>query len=163
MATFSALAFASVGRECWWADDTNRLRKCDTNADPTVEANYTSLIFRAGDKSALITSLMVTAAGTLLVAKTDGLYSLDQAGDDHQLFPFLRVRADPSNGEAWGQLENALYTAYSTYFSRIGPDLTIEEVGPKVGQQRLSRARQGDCFRGRGHDVRLRGDFNPTH
>ena len=51
MTTFGALAFAAIGREFWWADDINRLRKCDTNADPTVEANYTSLIFRAGDKS----------------------------------------------------------------------------------------------------------------
>src|SRR5262245_18572496 len=33
MATFTALSFTNVGREWWWADDVNRLRKCDTNAD----------------------------------------------------------------------------------------------------------------------------------
>jgi len=131
MATFAALAFVAIGREFWWADDTNQLRKCDTNADPTVEANYTSLIFRAGDKSALITALMVSAAGTLVIAKTDGLYTIDQAGDDHQLFPFLRFAPDANNGKAWGQFENALYTAYGTQFSRIGPDLTLEQVGPE--------------------------------
>jgi len=105
MATFSALAFAAIGREFWWADDVNRLRKVDTNADPTNEANYTSLIFRAGDKQALITGLMVSAAGTLLIAKTDGIYTLDSAGDDHQLFPFLQFAPDANNGRAWGQFE----------------------------------------------------------
>ena len=35
---------------------------------------------------------MVTAAGTLVIAKTDGLYTLDQAGDDHHL-SLLEVRA----------------------------------------------------------------------
>ena len=114
-----ALAFASVGREWWWADD-QRLRKCDTNADPTLEANYTSLQFRAGDKSSPITALMVTAAGTLIIAKTDGLYTLTQAGDDRQLFPFLGSRAD-GNGKAWGQFENDLYTAYVAPCSRSIP------------------------------------------
>lgn len=131
MATFAALAFAVIGREFWWADDVNQLRKCDTNANPTVEANYTSLIFRAGDKSALITALMVSAGGTLIIAKTDGLYTLDQAGDDHQLFPFLKFAPEGNNGKAWGQFENALYTAYGNYFSRIGPSLELEEIGPE--------------------------------
>jgi len=129
MATFGALAFAVIGREWWWADDVNQLRKCDTNADPTNEANYTSLIFRAGDKSSLITALMVSAAGTLIIAKTDGLYTLDAAGDDHQLFPFLKFAPDANNGKAWGQFENGLYTAYGHHFSRITPALELEEVG----------------------------------
>jgi hypothetical protein len=131
MATFHALAFAAIGREFWWADDVNQLRKCDTNADPTNEANYTSLIFRAGDKQAVITSLMVSAAGTLIIAKTDGLYTLDAQGDDHQLFPFLQFGPDVNNGKAWGQFENDLYTAYGTNLYRIDPNLTIQEVGPE--------------------------------
>jgi hypothetical protein len=131
MPTFTALAFAVTGREFWWADDTNRLRKLDTNADPTLEANYTSLIFRAGDKSSLITALMVSAAGTLLIAKTDGIYTLDQAGDDHQLFPFLKFAPEGSNGKAWGQLENSLYTSYGRNLLRIDPDLSETEVGPE--------------------------------
>lgn len=131
MATFTALAFCAIGREFWWADDTNRLRKCDTNADPTVEANYTSLIFRAGDKLAPINSLAVSAAGTLLILKTDGIYTLDAAGDDHQLFPFLRFAREGTNGRWWGQFENSLYASYGQYFMRINPDLTEEEVGPE--------------------------------
>jgi hypothetical protein len=130
MATFTALAFATIGREFWWADDTNRLRKCDTNANPTVEANYTSLIFRAGDKSASISALMVSAAGTLVIAKTDGLYTLDQAGDDHQLFPFLKFAPEANNGKNWGQFENSLFTAYGHNLLKVDGDLGGSDVGP---------------------------------
>jgi len=131
MATFHALAFAVVGREFWWADDVNQLRKCDTNADPTNEANYTSLIFRAGDKSSPIVNLPISAAGTLLVFKTDGIYTLDAAGDDHQLFPFLKFAPDPSNGKHWGQFENSIYVSYGSVFVRIDSDLSMTEVGPE--------------------------------
>jgi hypothetical protein len=139
MATFGALAFCVIGREFWWADDVNRLRKCDTNADPTLEANYTSLIFRVGDKSSRVTALMVTAAGTLIINKTDGLYTLDQAGDDHELFPFLGFAAEGAsgvnwgsiNGANWGQFENSLYVAYGRSLLRINTDLSAEEVGPE--------------------------------
>ena len=131
MATFGALAFAVIGREFWWADDVNRLRKCDTNADPTLEANYTSLIFRAGDKSSRITGLMVTANGVLIINKTDGLYTLDQAGDDHELFPFLGFAAEPTNGMNWGQYENSLYVSYGRNLLRLNSDMSAEEVGPE--------------------------------
>jgi hypothetical protein len=129
MATFGANAFAVIGREFWWADDVNRLRKCDTNADPTNEANYTSLIFRAGDKSSPVTALAVTAAGTLLILKTDGVYTLDGAGEDHQLFPFLKFAVDGNNGRFWGQFENSIYVSYGTQFMRINADLSMEQVG----------------------------------
>lgn len=129
MATFGALAFASVGREWWWADNTNRLRKCDTNADPTLEGNYTSLQFFVGDKSSLITALMVSAAGTLIVAKTDGLYTLNTAGEDRQLFPFLEFAAQTFNGYSWGQFENSLYTSYGTSLIKLDPDLGGSPVG----------------------------------
>jgi len=131
MATFTALAFCQIGREFWWADDVNRLRKCDTNADPTVEANYTNLIFRAGDKSSPITGLAVTAAGTMIILKTDGLYTLDAAGDDHDLFPFLKFAPESTNGRWWGQFENGLYVSYGQAFFRLNPDLSLEEVGPE--------------------------------
>jgi len=131
MATFTAVAFAVIGREFWWADDLNRLRKCDTNADPTVEGNYTNAIFRAGDASSVITSLMVTAAGTLLIGKTDGLYTLDASGQDHSLFPFLKLADDANNGKFWGQFENSIYTSYGYSLARIDPDLAWTDVGPE--------------------------------
>lgn len=129
-ATFHALAFAVVAREFYWADNINRLRKLDTNADPTNEANYTSLIFRVGDQSSSISAMMVTAGGILVVAKTDGLYTLDQAGDDHVLFPFLRYAPTTRNGRVWGQFENSLYSAYGNSLGRIDTDLSWTSVGP---------------------------------
>jgi len=131
MASFTALAFLALGREWWWADDVNRLRKCDTNADPTNEANYTSLNFRAGDKSSPITNLAQTAAGTMLILKTDGIYTLDQAGDDHSLYPFLKFAPRLDNGRWLGQFENSLYVSYGQAFLRLNPDLSLEEVGPE--------------------------------
>jgi len=131
MATFTAVAFAVVGREFWWADDLNRLRKCDTNADPTNEANYTSTIFRAGDKSSQITSLMVSASGALLIAKTDGVYTLDASGQDHSLFPFLKFADDASNGKFWGQFENDLYVSYGYSLGKIDPQLSWSDAGPE--------------------------------
>jgi len=132
MATFHALAFIHIAREWWWADQTNLLRKCDTNADPTNEANYTASIFRVGDQSSPITSLVATAGGVLIIAKTDGLYTLDQAGDDHPLFPFLQYASNARNGKCRGQFLNDVYFGYGTNLSRMGPDLAIEEIGPET-------------------------------
>ena len=106
MATFGALAFASrrprvvVGRRRQPAAKVRHQRR------PDARGQLHQLIFRAGDKSSSITALMVTAAGTLIIAKTDGLYTLTPAGDDHQLFPFLKFAAETDNGKAWGQFEN---------------------------------------------------------
>ena len=130
MPTFTALAFTVIAKEFWWADSINRLRKLDTGADPTNEANYTSLIFHAGDLSSVITSLLVTSGGTLIVAKTDGCYTLDASGQDKELFPFLRYADLPNNGRAWGVFENGLYVAYGNALGRIDPDLTWTSVGP---------------------------------
>jgi len=132
MATFSALAFIRIAREWWWADKTNTLRKCDTNADPTNEANYTALIFKVGDMSSPITALLATAGGVLVVCKTDGMYTLDPAGDDHPLFPFLQYAPNARNGKCRGQFLNDLYVGYGTNLSRVGPDLGLEEIGPET-------------------------------
>jgi len=131
MASFGALAFIRIGREWWWADGTNLLRKCDTNADPTSEANYTALIFRIGDRSSPITALMATAGGVLVIAKTDGLYTLDAAGDDHPLFPFLQYAPNARNGKCRGQFLNDLYFGYGTNLARVGTDLGMEQIGPE--------------------------------
>jgi hypothetical protein len=131
MPTFKALAFARIGREWWWADDVNMLRKVDTNADPRAEANYTSLQFRVGDRSSAITSLMVTARGLLLIAKTDGIYTLNADGDEQALYPFLQYAPVATNGKPWGSFLDDLYVGYGAAFSRITPDLTIEQVGPE--------------------------------
>jgi len=132
MATFSALAFIRIGREWWWADNTNTLRKCDTNADPRNEANYTALQFKVGDMSSPITALLSTAGGALIIVKTDGMYTLDPAGDDHPLFPFLQYAPNARNGKCRGQFLNDIYVGYGTNLSRVGTDLSLEEIGPET-------------------------------
>jgi len=162
MTSFGALAFIRIGREWWWADNTNLLRKCDTNADPTSEANYTALIFRVGDMSSPITSLMVTAGGVLIIAKTDGLYTLDAAGDDHPLFPFLQYAPNARNGKARGQFINDVYVGYGTNLSRIDTDLSMEEIGPERLPDYTGPVRgQITCFAGVGTMFGLAGIWNP--
>ena len=162
MATFQSLAFLAIGREFWWADDVNRLRKCDTNADPTVEDNYTSLIFRAGDKLASITNLVTTSAGTMLILKTDGVYTLDASGDDHALFPFLKYARRPDNGRWTGQYENSVYVSYGKTFMRLNQDLSLEEIGPEKLMANDSPVRgQVTAFTGIGDMFAMGGIYNP--
>jgi hypothetical protein len=162
MPTFTALAFASVGREWWMATDTNLLRKCDTNADPRLEANYTTTQFRVGDKSSHITALMISAAGTLIIAKTDGVYTLRATGDDWQLFPFLEFAPIASNGQAWGQFENSLYTSYGRNLIKIDTDLSGQDVGPErlINNDSPVRGRI-TSFAAVGGMFALAGLFNP--
>jgi len=162
MATFGSLGFLRIGREWWWADDTNMLRKCDTNADPTVEGNYTSLQFRVGDRSSPITALIATAGGVLIIAKTDGLYTLDAAGDDHPLFPFLQFAPNARNGKARGQFINDVYVGYGTNLSRVGPDLGLEEIGPEKLPDYDGPVRgQITSFSGVGNMFAYAGIWNP--
>ncbi len=122
--------FATVGRELWRAHSINRLCKCDTDADPLTTANW-GADFTVGDKSSAITRLAVTSAGTLLVFKTDGVYTLDGAGEDRNLYPFLRFAPDSDGGKAYGAWLNDLYVSYREGLFRISPDLTLEQVGPE--------------------------------
>jgi hypothetical protein len=74
--------------------------------------------------------LMVSATGTHH-RQDRRPYTLDAAGRDHQLFPFLRFAPDVNNGKAWGQFENNLYTAYGTNLFSIDPALVLDEIGPE--------------------------------
>jgi hypothetical protein len=74
--------------------------------------------------------LLLTSGGTLVVAKTDGCYTLDQSGADHELFPFLRYADLPNNGRTWGTFENGLFVGYGNSLGRIDADLSWTSVGP---------------------------------
>lgn len=129
MSSFLAQAFAVVGREFWWATSGNRLRKCDTNADPTNEANYTTAQFQVGDSTSIITNLLVSAGGTLVICKTDGLYTLTSTGDSVNLFPYLKFAPIPHNGKWAGQFLNSLYVSYGNSLLRINADLSVDSIG----------------------------------
>jgi hypothetical protein len=129
MSSFLAQAFAVVGREFWWATSGNRLRKCDTNADPTNEANFTTAQFEVGDATSNISNLLVSAGGTLIICKTDGLYTLNATGDSFNLFPYLKFAPVPHNGKWAGQFLNSLFVSYGNSLLRINSDLSVDSIG----------------------------------
>lgn len=139
-----ARALAVVGREFYRAHSTNKVAKVDTNADPFIEANWTAAEqFFVGDKVSAITRMAVTAAGTLVMFKTDGVYSLDASGNDIRYFPFLRFAPNSANGEPVGAWLNDLYVTYGEGTFRISPDFVITEVGPErlTGNQSAVKGR----------------------
>lgn len=132
--TMQARAFAVVGREFYRARDTNLLAKCDTDADPTVEANWGAAnAFRIGDKSAAITRMFVNAAGVLVIVKTDGIYSIATDGQDIKYVPFLGFVPDAVNGKGAGPFLNDWYIPFRQGLVRLTPDFRVrEDAGPDV-------------------------------
>jgi hypothetical protein len=134
MATFQSLDFIAVGREFYRASDVNLVSKVDTNANPTVEANWTAPEqFRVGDKSSAIVRFGVTATGVLLIFKTDGIYSLDQAGQDIKYYPFLSLNANAGsdNAKNVGYFGNDVYVQYDGALWKVTPEFALQPIGPE--------------------------------
>lgn len=129
--SLKARAFARVGSEFYRAHASNLLAKVDVDTNPLDVANWSAdNAFYVGDYAANITRLAVTAGGDLVVLKTDGAYTLDQAGDDHELYPFLRFSPGASNGKGYGAFLNDLLVPFANGgLYRIGADFAIESVG----------------------------------
>jgi len=144
-ASMTALAFARTGREFYRAHTTNTLSRVFTDADPTNAANWINAnAFYAGDGSSAIVRLGVTASGTLLVFKTDGVYTLDEAGEDTQLFPHLRLVPSSDNGKGLANWGNELYVPFGlsglwridaegASIEQCGPELMLDNGGPVKG------------------------------
>jgi hypothetical protein len=137
----TALAYKQVGNEFWMGSDINQLSKCDTDSDPTLAINWTNAnSFRVGDKTSPINSLVVSAVGSLLALKTDGVYTLDDAGVQHQLFASVAQGAasDTENGRYSGSFGNDTHMTYGHSHLRAVPTvsfgtprLEMDEVGPE--------------------------------
>lgn len=131
--TMYARAFSQVGREFWRASATNLMAKVDTDADPTVEANWTATnSFRLGSQDAGVKRIGATIADTMYVFKTDGIYSLDEYGNDKELFPILRLATDSTNGDSFTQWKNDQYVAYGNSVYQLTPDGALAQVGPET-------------------------------
>lgn len=131
-ASLQALRFIHAGRELYRAHDINNLAKVNTNADPWTAANWTAAnAFRVGERNSSITGLALSAAGTLVIFKTDGVYTLDGAGQDEPKFPFLSFAPDGENGKWHGVFGNHLHTTYREGHFRLDPALTYEPIGPE--------------------------------
>jgi hypothetical protein len=131
-ASLKAIAFGRTGREFFKAASVNVLSKVDTDSDPTVAANWGNAnAFTVGDKSSAIVRLPTTASGLLLAVKTDGVYTLDAAGDDVLLAPYL---PEASNGKALARWGNDLYLGFTHGgFWKFDEDgASREQVGPEL-------------------------------
>jgi hypothetical protein len=130
--TFTALCWLVRGTRFYRASDVNEIAMVDTDADPTVEANWTAdNAYRIGDKTAAITRMALTATGTPVFIKTDGLYSVDEEGQDIAYFAHLRAAPDADNGKANGLFLNDLYIAFRDGTYRLSPDFQLDPIGPE--------------------------------
>ncbi len=132
-ASMQALAFCVRGREFYRAHSTNTVAKCDTDADPWTAANWGAVnAFTVGDKSSAIVRMAVAPGGELLVLKTDNVYTIDENGEDHQLYPHLKFAVSTENGKGYSAWLNSLYVPFSRGLHRIGADLSIQQMGPEL-------------------------------
>ena len=131
-ASLYARAWCVTGRELYRATSTNTVAKVDTNSNPLTAANWGATNqFRVGDQSGGITRMVTNAAGILLVLKTDGVYALDEDGNDIQLYSDLKISPDSTNGRWNFKWENWVHLTLTGRHFRIGPDLSIEPIGPE--------------------------------
>jgi len=147
-ATMAATKWAMVGRDLYRSNDTNYLSFCDTDADPWNQANWNAdNAFRVGDHDYPITALISDPFGSLVVMKQDGVYSIDQAGQDHMLYPYLRLAAGafPENGKYVGTFANDIYVNFGEQEYKLEAELmlgrvhlNIKEVGPERLTSNLS-------------------------
>lgn len=135
MATFQSLDYLAVGRQFYRASTVNLVSVCDNNADPTTEGNWSAANqFQVGDKTSPIRRLGISATGVLLIFKTDGMYSLDPAGNDIQYYQFLKFNPDQNGDSAKqvGYFEDDVYVQYNGDLFRVKPDFTLEHIGPEL-------------------------------
>lgn len=85
-----------------------------------------------GSKDQGITGLAATATGAMVVFKPDGVYSLDQSGDDIRYHRAMRHGLDPDSGKIWGEFLNDLYVRYDTALYRLDPSFRIVPSGTEL-------------------------------
>lgn len=138
--TLKALAFAVRGRDLHRAVAINQVSTVNTNSDPWTEANWAATNqFYIGDKSSAITRLATFSQGTsgpggsdfLVAIKTDGLYTVNEAGEDAQYFPYMKFAPRADNGETMGYFLNDLYVRMGETLYKIDPNMGGEEIGPE--------------------------------
>ena len=138
-ASLKARAFAVAGKQLFRFHSTNTASLVDTDADPTVAANWSALnSFPVGSKDYGVTRVAVLPSTTapsgfsLAVLKQDGIFTIDADGEDHELFPFLRLAPSATNGEPLGYWLNDAYVGYGSAFYRLSGNGTLEQVGPEL-------------------------------
>jgi hypothetical protein len=163
--TITASHFCVIGRNFFRANNRNQVSTVDVDTDPWVEGNWAAENqYLIGDKTAPISALVATATGTLLVFKWDGVYSVDEAGEQIAYYPFMKFGRAEDNGRTWGAFLNDLYVRYGESLYRIQPDMTIEEVGPnRYGTVDGPVKGRTTAFAGHGNFHAYTGLWNPDN
>ncbi|MDE2096680.1 MAG: hypothetical protein KGL39_05480 [Patescibacteria group bacterium] len=172
-AGMKALSFCAVGQEFWRAYSTNQMAKVSTNADPFVWSNWGDnatggSFYYVGDKASAITQLVTIIDNGLLALKTDGIYTLDSQGIDHNLFPYLDEAPSSDNGKVWAQWQNNGYVGYGGTLFNVEPEimfslrLHLVPMGPEQISSNDSDVR-GRITAMAGHDTLnlYAGIYNP--
>jgi hypothetical protein len=136
-----------VNDELWVAGDYWVVKVTD---DPMVRANYSAVIY-VGDQTAKITWLK-QLGDTLIIWKEDGVYTVDVAGLDHELFPTLRGKNALTNGR------NATVWIDRAWFTYGDQTFTMTEDGvlkPDGMEQMLENEStvKGQWIAGAGHNT----------
>jgi hypothetical protein len=136
-----------VNDELWVAGDYWVVKVTD---DPMVRANYSAVIY-VGDQTAKITWLK-QLGDTLLIWKEDGVYTVDVAGLDHELFPTLRGKNTSKNGK------NATVWIDKVWFTYGDQSFMLTEDGvlkPDGMEQMLENDSvvHGEWIAGAGHNT----------
>lgn len=120
--------FALVGTRLYAIRDVNMLCQVDMASDPWTAGNWND-VGRIGEYGSAAQRLLCHPAGFLLIFKTDGVYVLDEDGNDIQLFKFSAINTD--NGKHVWVDRNWVHCTYNGQHFRIGPDMDLEHIGPE--------------------------------
>ena len=158
-ASLKATSFCVRGTDLHRSLNTNQVSTADTNSDPWTATNWApSNQYYIGDKSSPISRMVTHGSGVsgpggtdfLLIYKTDGIYSVNPAGEDQQFFPHLKSGVFPDNGEVTGSFGNDQVVRMGETLWRITPEMEGEPIGPeRYGQ--LDELLQGRITAFAGH------------
>lgn len=140
-ASLKATAFCVRGTDLHRSLNTNQVSTVDINSDPWTAANWRAdNQYYIGDKSSSITRMVSMGSGAtgpggsdyLVVFKTDGIYSLNDAGEDAQYLPFMKSGVRSDNGEATGAFGNDQYVRMGETLWKLTPTMQGEPKGPEI-------------------------------
>lgn len=140
-ASLTARAFCVRGNDLHRANQVNQVSTVSVDSDPWLFVNWApENQWYIGDKSSPITRMVAHSSGTsgpggstyLVVYKTDGIYSLNDAGEDQQYLSFLKDARLADNGEAGGPFGNDMWVRMGETLWRLDPGMQAHEAGPEM-------------------------------
>jgi hypothetical protein len=169
-ASLKATSFCVRGTDLHRSLNTNQVSTVDTNSDPWTATNWAPANqYYIGDKSSAITRMVPHGSGSsgpggtdfLLIYKTDGIYSINVAGEDQQFFPHMKFAPRTDNGECAGAFLNDQFVRMGETLWRIQPNMEGYPSGPELYGQ-LDPLLQGrvTAFAGHGSFHAYAGLYN---